>query len=94
MPDLFRLQLLLATFAGRFDTHGGDHVYWRSVKERGEIYGADYGRVKPDSYVLELNEFFDCIEKGLAPAPSGQDGLEVLKMVEDIYKSKACAGGA
>lgn len=78
----------------RFDTHGGDRVYWRSVKERGEIYGTDYGRVKPDSYVLELDEFFDCIQKGLAPAPSGQDGLEVLKMVEDIYKSKAGPGGA
>ncbi|MGC2063689.1 MAG: Gfo/Idh/MocA family oxidoreductase [Thermodesulfovibrionales bacterium] len=75
------------TVDGRFDTHGGDNVYWQSLKGKGEIHSINYGHVKPNSYVLELEEFFDDIGKGIEPKPSGRDGLEVIKMIESIYKS-------
>jgi len=75
------------TVDGRFDTHGGDNLYWQSLKGKGEIHSINYGQVKPNSYVLELEEFFDDIEKGIEPKPSGRDGLEVIKMIEAIYKS-------
>ncbi len=74
---------------GRFDTHGGDNLYWQSIKDKGEIYSLNYGHVKPNSYVLELEEFFENIEKGVEPRPSGEDGLEVIKMVNAIYKSNS-----
>lgn len=75
------------TVDGRFDTHGGDNLYWQSSKGKGEIDSVNYGHVKPNSYVLELEDFFSDIEKGVEPRPSGKDGLEVIKMVEAVYKS-------
>ena len=75
------------TVDGRFDTHGGDNLYWHSLKGGGEIHSINYGHVKPNSYVLELEDFFADIEKGIEPTPSGRDGLEVTKMIEAIYKS-------
>jgi|MudIll2142460700_1097286.scaffolds.fasta_scaffold01290_3 predicted dehydrogenase len=75
------------TVDGRFDTHGGDNLYWQSLKGRGEIQSINYGHVKPNSYGLELEEFFADIERGIEPKPSGRDGLEVIKMIEAIYKS-------
>ncbi len=72
---------------GRFDTHGGDNLYWQSLKGSGEIDTVNYGQVKPNSYVLELEEFFDAIENNREPKPSGNDGLEVIKMIEAVYKS-------
>jgi len=77
------------TVDGRFDTHGGDNLYWQSAKEKGKIHRENYEGIKPNSYVLELDGFFGNIEKGVDPQPSGQDGLEVIKMVEAIYKSNA-----
>jgi len=78
------------TVDGRFDTHGGDNLYWQSDKNKGEILSTNYGHVKPNSYVLELEKFFSDIEKGLEPKPSGKDGLEVVKMVEAVYRSSGC----
>lgn len=75
------------TVDGRFDTHGGDNIYWRSIKHGGEIYSLNYGQTKPNSYQFELDAFFESIEKGMQPTPSGEDGLEVIRMVEAIYKS-------
>jgi len=72
---------------GRFDTHGGDNVYWQSKKEGREIHSVNFGQIKPDSYVHELTEFFIDIRSGREPKPSGRDGLEVIKMIDAIYKS-------
>jgi predicted dehydrogenase len=77
------------TVDGRFDTHGGDNLYWQSRNEKGEIHSINYGQVRPNSYIAELQEFFADIEKGIEPKPSGRDGLEVTKMVEAIYKSSS-----
>lgn len=75
------------TVDGRFDTHGGDNLYWQSTRGRGEIYSLNFGHVKPDSYVVELEEFFDDIMNNRQPKPSHLDGLAVIKMIETIYKS-------
>jgi len=75
------------TVDGRFDTQGGDNLYWQSIKEDGRIHSINYGHVPPKSYQLELEDFFNHVEKGIEPEPSGRDGLEVIKMVEAIYKS-------
>jgi len=76
------------TVDGRFDTHGGDNVYWQSTKGSGEINSVNFGHVKPDSYVRELEEFFDDIERGRTPNPSHLDGWKVMKMIEAIYQSQ------
>ena len=76
------------TVDGRFDTHGGDNLYWQSLKDKGEIHAINYGHVRPNSYVLELEEFFSNIESGTEPKPSGKDGLEVVKMIEGVYQSR------
>ncbi len=66
-----------------------NNLYWQSAKGNREINSINFGQVKPNSYVLELEEFFEDIEKGIEPKPSGQDGLEVIKMIEAIYSSNA-----
>lgn len=76
------------TVDGRFDTHGGDHIYWQSLKGNREIHSVDFGQTKPNSYVLEMEDFFDSLKRSVQPDPSGQDGWEVIKMVEAIYASK------
>jgi len=38
------------------------------------------------SLVLELDEFFRCIKEGIQPSPSGEDGLEILKIIQQIYE--------
>ena len=72
---------------GRFDTHGGDNLYWQCTKDGGEIHSINFGQVKPNSYVDELEEFLSDIEAGRQPKPNGRDGLAVLRMVEAIYGS-------
>jgi predicted dehydrogenase len=70
---------------GRFDTHGGDNLYWQSTQSKGEIHSINFGHVKPNSYVDELEDFLSDIEAGREPKPNGRDGLAVLRMVEAIY---------
>ncbi len=77
------------TVDGRFDTHGGDNLYWQSLKGERIIHSFNYDQVPPKSYEMELEEFFSNLEKGTEPQPSGRDGLEVIKMVEAIYKSNS-----
>ena len=76
------------TVDGRFDTHGGDNIYWQSIEDGKEIHCVNYGHVTPDSYVKELSYFFECILLGVSPQPSVYDGLEVIKMVESVYASR------
>ena len=77
------------TVDGRFDTHGGDRVFVRSIKDGGEIQSFDFGHVRPESYKLELEEFFESIRNGESPSPSAEDGYKIMKMVEAIYSTKA-----
>ena len=71
---------------GRFDSHGGDCLYCRSKKTGGVITKYDFGHLSPNSQVLELEDFFNCIENGTKPSPTGEDGAEILKLIETIYR--------
>ena len=68
---------------GRFDTHGGDKIYWKNKKK--EIQEKDFSKIKPNSYVDEINQFIENIQNGKKISPSAEDGLEVMKMVDYIY---------
>ena len=38
-----------------------------------------------NSLVRELNYFFKCIKNNVQPEPSGEDGIEILKIIEQVY---------
>jgi predicted dehydrogenase len=77
------------TVDGRFDTHGGDRVFVRNLEDGGEIQSFDFGHVRPESYKLELEEFFQALEEGRSPDPSAEDGYKIMKMVEAIYSTQS-----
>ena len=70
---------------GRFDTHGGDKVYWRDKEKKLQL--KDFSKLKPNSYGDEINTFVENIESKKNLSPSAEDGLEVMKMVNLIYSS-------
>ena len=37
------------------------------------------------SLVRELNYFINCIKRNIQPEPSGEDGIEILKIIEQVY---------
>lgn len=76
------------TVDGRFDTHGGDRVFHRSLKDSGQIHSHDFGHVRPESYKLELLDFFSALKRQERPTPDAEDGYKIMKMVETIYTSK------
>lgn len=77
------------TVDGRFDTHGGDRVFVRSLDDGGEIQSFDYGHVRPESYKLELEDFFISLREGREPSPSAEDAYKIMKMVEAIYSTQS-----
>ena len=70
----------------RFDTHGGDKIFWKIKNE--DIQSKDFSKIKPNSYVEEINAFIEKINNGQECSPSISDGIEVLKMVNFIYSEK------
>ena len=74
------------TVDGRFDTHGGDKIYWKSNKN-GLIRCEDFGHIPPQSYLLELNSFYNSLKDNMQPEPSAEDGVKVMKMIDAIYES-------
>ena len=70
---------------GRFDTHGGDKVYWRDKDKK--LQSKDFSTLKPNSYGDEINTFIENIENKRNLSPSAKDGFEVMKMVNLIYSS-------
>jgi predicted dehydrogenase len=76
------------TVDGRFDSHGGDNVYWQSLSGNKQIHCINFGHVAQNSYVEELEEFFDAVQHGREPTPSGKEGVEVVKMVQSVYASE------
>ena len=71
---------------GRFDTHGGDKIFWLN-KKKNKILSKDFGHIKPQSYKLEMEKFIDTISNKKNPSPSAKDGLEVMRMIDFIYSS-------
>ena len=76
------------TVDGRFDTHGGDRVFQRSLDDAGQIRSYDFGHVRPESYKLELEAFFAALQEGRAPDPDAEEGYKIMKMVEAIYATE------
>ena len=71
---------------GRFDTHGGDKIYW-SKKGDKEILSKDFSEIKPNSYKLEIESFVKTIQLDKQCSPSLEDGLEIMKMISYVYKN-------
>ena len=69
---------------GRFDTHGGDKIYWSNNKEK-KLHSKDFSHIKPNSYLLEIESFISNLKNKNKISPSAEDGLEIMKMIEFIY---------
>lgn len=71
---------------GRFDTHGGDKIFW-STKKDNKFYSKDFSHIKPNSYQLEIDNFISNLKNNRKCSPSASDALEVMKMISFIYKN-------
>ena len=71
---------------GRFDTHGGDKIFWSNIKEK-KVFSKDFSHIKPNSYLLEIDNFISNVKNKKKISPSAKDGLEIMKMIEFIYSS-------
>ena len=69
---------------GRFDTHGGDKIYW-SKKGDNKILSKDFSHIKPNSYKLEIENFVTTILSNGNCSPSLKDGFEIMKMISYVY---------
>ena len=71
---------------GRFDTHGGDKIFWSNIKAK-KVFSKDFSHIKPNSYLLEIDNFISNVKNKKKISPSAKDGLEIMKMIEFIYSS-------
>ena len=69
---------------GRFDTHGGDKIFW-STKKDGKFFNKDFSHIKPNSYQLEIDKFVENLENKKSCSPNAEDAFEVMKMIDFIY---------
>ena len=69
---------------GRFDTHGGDKIFW-SLKSEKNFFTKDFSDIKPDSYKQEIDSFVFNLKNNKECRPSAKDALEVMKMIDLIY---------
>ena len=72
---------------GRFDTHGGDKIFWSTKKEK-KFFSEDFSNIKPNSYQLEIDNFINNLNKNKPCSPSATDALEIMRMIDFIYQSK------
>ena len=72
---------------GRFDTHGGDKVFWSSNKDK-KIHEKDFSKAVPNSYQLEIENFIHNVETKSSCSPSAYDALQVMKMIDSVYSKK------
>lgn len=71
---------------GRFDTHGGDKIFWSTTKDK-KINSRDFSEIKPNSYTLEIENFVNTVNNNLECSPSLKDGFEIMKMIKCVYKN-------
>ncbi len=71
---------------GRFDTHGGDKIFW-STKKDNKFYSEDFSHIKPNSYQLEIDNFINNIKNNKPCSPNAKDALEVMRMIKFIYEN-------
>ena len=70
------------------DSRGVDKVTVGDNK-RGVVRTYDFGRYPITSHQDELVYFAKSITRGEQPVPSAADGLEVIKMIDGVYRSTA-----
>ena len=72
---------------GRFDTHGGDKIFW-STKKDNKFFSKDFSHIKPNSYQQEIDNFVSNLINKKKCSPSAKDALEVMRMISFVYKGK------
>ncbi len=72
---------------GRFDTHGGDKIFWSTKKDK-KFFSEDFSNIKPNSYQLEIDNFINNLSKNKPCSPDANDALEIMRMIDFIYQSK------
>jgi len=70
------------------DSRGVDRVTVGDNR-KGVVRTFDYGRYPITSHQDELSYFAKSITMGEQPIPSAADGLEVIKMIDGVYRSTA-----
>jgi predicted dehydrogenase len=70
------------------DSRGEDKVTVGD-NHKGVVRTFDYGRYPITSHQDELSYFVRSVTKGEQPIPSAADGLEVIKMIDGVYRSTA-----
>ena len=72
---------------GRFDTHGGDKVFWSNIKDK-KLLNKDFSDIKPNSYDQEIDNFIINLKENKKCSPSISDALEVMRMIDFVYSAK------
>ena len=72
---------------GRFDTHGGDKVFWSNIKDK-KLLNKDFSDIKPNSYDQEIDNFITNLKENKKCSPSISDALEVMRMIDFVYSAK------
>lgn len=72
---------------GRFDTHGGDKIFWSNTKEK-KFYHKDFSNIKPNSYVQEIDNFITNLKENKKCSPSIKDAVEVMRMIDLVYSAR------
>ena len=67
--------------------HTGDKIYWSNNKDK-KLLSKDFSHIKPNSYLLEIENFIKNIKEKRKCSPSAEDGLEIMKMIEYIYSDQ------
>jgi len=71
---------------GRFNNFATDKVYW--LGKEGKLKNKDFSDIKPNSYQLEIENFINNLKQNKKLSPDINDGLEIMKMIDIIYKKK------
>ncbi len=72
---------------GRFDTHGGDKIFWSTKKDK-KFSFKDFSHIKPNSYQLEIDNFVSNLKNNKECSPSASDAFKVMEMISFVYKNK------
>ena len=72
---------------GRFDTHGGDKIFWSTKKDE-KFFHKDFSNIKPNSYQLEIDNFITNLRNKKKCSPNAHDALEIMRMIDYIYHTK------
>jgi predicted dehydrogenase len=64
---------------------GNNNLLLRDKSSNGDKF--DFGNHGPSSYALEISDFADAVRNDHEIRPTGTDGIHILQLIEQIYKS-------